>query len=101
MDNTEIFAARLKNARLICGFSMDELVNAMGNIVSKMTISKYEKTQLYPNSSILISLSKALNQSVDYFFRPFTLSVETVKFRKKRVRFLQNRKKAFAKGWLI
>lgn len=84
MDNTEIFAARLKNARLICGFSMDELVNAMGNIVSKMTISKYEKTQLYPNSSILISLSKALNQSVDYFFRPFTLSVETVKFRKKK-----------------
>ena len=84
MNNTEIFAARLKNARLICGFSMDELVNAMGNIVSKMTISKYEKKQLYPNSSILISLSKALNQSVDYFFRPFTLSVETVKFRKKK-----------------
>lgn len=84
MDKVEIFAARLRNARLICGFSMDELVNAMGNTVSKMTISKYEKAQLAPNSSVLISLSKALNQSVDYFFRPFTLSVDTVKFRKKK-----------------
>lgn len=84
MDNSAIFAARLKNARLINGFSMDDLVNAMGNTVTKMTISKYEKCQLVPNSSVLISLSKALNQPVDYFFRPFTLSVETVKFRKKK-----------------
>ena len=84
MNTSAIFATRLKNARLISGYSMDELVNAMGNAVSKMTISKYEKCQLAPNSSVLLSLSKALNQPVDYFFRPFTLSVETVKFRKKK-----------------
>lgn len=84
MNTSAIFATRLKNARLIIGYSMDELVNAMGNVVSKMTISKYEKCQLAPNSSVLLSLSKALHQPVDYFFRPFTLSVETVKFRKKK-----------------
>ena len=84
MNTSAIFATRLKNARLISGYSMDELVNAMGNDVSKMTISKYEKCQLAPNSSVLLSLSKALNQPVDYFFRPFTLSVETLKFRKKK-----------------
>ena len=84
MNELEIFAVRLKNARLMKGFSMDELVDKMGKTVSKMTISKYEKCQLVPNSTVLISLSEALNQPVDYFFRPFTLSVESVKFRKKK-----------------
>lgn len=82
MTEKEIFAARLKNARIMKGFSMDELVQAMGNNISKMTISKYEKCQLAPNSSIIISLSKALEQPVDYFFRPFTLQIESIKFRK-------------------
>ena len=63
---------------------MDELVSAMENKVSKMTISKYEKGQLSPNSSVLISLSKALGQPVDYFFRPLTISIESVKFRKRK-----------------
>ena len=84
MNSADIFAKRLKNARLICGFSMDDLVSAMGNTVSKMAISKYEKGQIAPNSSVLISLSKALNQPVDYFFRPFTLFIESVKFRKRK-----------------
>lgn len=84
MDTSEIFAARLKNARVMSGCSMDKLVSAMGNTISKMTISKYEKGMLVPNSTTLLSLANALNQPVDYFFRPFTLSVETVKFRKKK-----------------
>ena len=36
MNNMEIFAARLKNARLIKGFSMDQLASAMNNRVSKI-----------------------------------------------------------------
>ena len=68
MTQDEIFSQRLKNARIMKGFSMDELVAAMGNNLSKMTISKYEKCQLSPNSSVIISLSKALEQPVDYFF---------------------------------
>ena len=65
------------------GLSMDELCSSMGNLVSKMTISKYENGLLAPNSGIVIALSKALNQPIDYFFRPFTVQVESVKFRKK------------------
>ena len=83
MEAKEIFAQRLKSARVMKGYSMDELVAAMNNAVSKMTISKYEKGKLAPNSSIIISLSKALDQPVDYFFRPFTFQVKSVKFRKK------------------
>lgn len=82
MEKKEIFAARLKNARVMKGYSMDELVAAMGNYISKMAISKYEKCQLSPNSTILISLANALGQPVDYFFRPFTLQIDSVKFRK-------------------
>ncbi|MCR5766393.1 MAG: ImmA/IrrE family metallo-endopeptidase [Treponema sp.] len=82
MTQNEIFAQRLKNARVMKGYSMDELVSAMGNSLSKMAISKYEKCQLSPNSSVIISLSKALEQPVDYFFKPFTVRIDSVKFRK-------------------
>lgn len=84
MNSSEIFALRLKNARTILGYSMDDLVSKMENKVSKTAISKYEKNQISPNSTVLIALSKALEQPVDYFFRPFTLNIETVKFRKKK-----------------
>ena len=83
MANLSIFSARLKNARIMKGLSMDELCSAMGNIVSKMTISKYENGLLAPNSSVIIALSKALEQPIDYFFRPFTVQVDSVRFRKK------------------
>ena len=82
MTQNEIFAQRLKNARVMKGFSMDELVAAMGNSLSKMSISKYEKCKLSPNSSVIISLSKALDQPVDYFFKPFTVHIDSIKFRK-------------------
>ena len=83
MANLSIFSARLKNARIMKGLSMDELCSSMGNIVSKMTISKYENGLLAPNSSVIIALSKALEQPIDYFFRPFTVQVNSVRFRKK------------------
>ena len=83
MANLSIFSARLKNARIMKGLSMDELCSSMGNIVSKMTISKYENGLLAPNSSVIIALSKALEQPIDYFFRPFTVQVDSVRFRKK------------------
>ena len=84
MEAKEIFAQRLKSARVMKGYSMDELVTAMDNILSKMTISKYEKGLIAPNSTILIALSNALGQPVDYFFRPIAVQVESIKFKKKK-----------------
>ena len=83
MTQSEIFAARLKNARIMKGFSQDDLVSAMGIEISKMSISKYENNKMSPSSSVIISLANALNQPIDYFFRPFTLQIESIKFRKK------------------
>ncbi len=65
------------------GFSMDELCGAMGNLVSKQAISKYEKGKMLPNSTVLIQLANVLKVSVDYFFRPFQIQLEGIEFRKK------------------
>lgn len=94
METNEIFAQRLKNARVMKCFSMDDLVNAMGNKISKMTISKYEKCQLSPSSTIIISLAKALNQPVDYFFRPFSVHIDSIKFRKTKSNLLVKQEKS-------
>ena len=94
MEVKEIFAQRLKSARIMKGYSMDELVAAMGNILSKMTISKYEKGQIAPNSTILIALSNALGQPVDYFFRPIAIYIESIKFRKKKSKLSAKQEKS-------
>jgi Zn-dependent peptidase ImmA (M78 family)/transcriptional regulator with XRE-family HTH domain len=81
MKADEIFARRLRNARVMAGYSMDDLVREMGNSVSKMTISKLERQQIHPSSSIVMSLSDALRVSPDYFFRPFTAEINSIRFR--------------------
>ena len=65
------------------GLSMDNLCEKMNHIVSKQSISKYEKGIMMPDSTILIALSKALNVSLDFFFRPYNVTVEDIEFRKK------------------
>lgn len=80
----EIFSKRLKSARTLAALSQDELVEKMGNIVSKNAISKYEKGEMMADGAILLALAKALDVKPDYFFRPFTIEIEKVEFRKKQ-----------------
>ena len=61
MANLSIFSARLKNARIMKGLSMDELCAAMGNVVSKMAISKYENGLIEPSITQLKNISKVLH----------------------------------------
>lgn len=79
----QIFAQRLKAARLMRGLSMDALCTQIGSIVSKQSISKYENAKMMPDSHVLIALSKALGVPTDYFFRPFSVEFSDVEFRKK------------------
>ena len=78
MDNT--FAIRLVNARKIRCMSQRELSNALQGQISPSAIEKYEKGLMMPSSNVLILLSKALNMKLDYFFRPFTVAIDTSKF---------------------
>ena len=84
-NNIEVFAKRLKQARILKKMSMDKLVQLSNGIVSKQAISKYESGKMKPNSSVLISLAMALGVDVDYFFRPFSFDIDEFKvsFRKK------------------
>lgn len=85
MTELEIFAQRLKQARILKKISMDQLVQRIGCIVSKQAISKYESAKMKPTSTILIALATALEVDVEYFLRPFTFDVNQfqVSFRKK------------------
>jgi Zn-dependent peptidase ImmA (M78 family)/DNA-binding XRE family transcriptional regulator len=78
-----IFSIRLKQARIMRGLSMDSLCEKANNIVSKQAISKYESGKMMPDSTTLIALSNALSVGIDYFFRPITISIDNIEFRKK------------------
>lgn len=84
MSDVSTFSLRLKSARIMKGYSMDELCERMEPKVSKMSISKYESGKMDPDSETLIALADALDQTPDYFFRPFTFRLESIRFRKKQ-----------------
>ncbi len=80
---TDIFPRRLKQARLMRGFSLEKLAQSLTAPISRQAINKYEKGQMKPDSTVLIALANALGMKIDYFFRPFTVEVDRVEFRKK------------------
>lgn len=78
----EIFAQRLKSARLLKQLSLRELAEAVNGKLSHTAIANYEKGELIPDSQVLNILSNALDVKTDYFFRPFSVKLEKVEFRK-------------------
>lgn len=78
----QIFAERFKSARLLNGYSLQGLADALGNKVSKQAIHKYEKGEVIPDSEMLSMLSEALNVRPDYFFRKLTVELGSIEYRK-------------------
>ena len=85
LNELEIFAKRLRQARIKAQLSMESLCERMGGIVSKQAISKYEGAKMMPTSTTLIALAEALKVELGYFFRPFSFDLGDfdVSFRKK------------------
>lgn len=79
----QIFARRLHQARAIRGMSLRELSEALKNSVSHNALAKYENSEMMPSSETIGSLADALAQPVDFFFRPFTLNLKRIRFRKR------------------
>lgn len=79
----EVFAKRLKSARVMASLSQDQLVKRINGKVSKNSISKYEKGLMLPNSEVLIELSRALGLKTDFFYRAFEVEIGSVEFRKR------------------
>ncbi len=82
-DVINIFGRRLSQARQMKGLSMEELGNLLTPAVTRQAINKYEKGQTLPDSRMLLAFGSALGVKPDYFFRPFTVEVDRVMFRKK------------------
>lgn len=79
----EIVAKRIKSARTLAGLSLRELSEKLNGLVSYNAISKYEKALMMPDSKILIQMAHAMNVKPDYFFRPFTVEIGSIEFRKR------------------
>lgn len=83
MDRNEIFGMRLKSAREMKGLSLANLAGEMEDMISRQAIFKYEAGKMLPNSAVLIKLAEVLGVKVDYFFRPYTVALSGIEFRKK------------------
>lgn len=81
-DRDNIFGRRLSQARQMQGLSMEELGRLLTPAVTRQAINKYEKGQTLPDSRMLLAFGSALGVKPDYFFRPFTVEVDRVMFRK-------------------
>lgn len=82
-DLKSLFGRRLRQARSMRGWSLRQLADKIGGLVSYNALAKYEHGEMNPNGTVLIALADALKQSVDFFSRPFTLQLQNVRFRKK------------------
>ncbi|WP_026461377.1 helix-turn-helix domain-containing protein [Adhaeribacter aquaticus] len=76
------FPERLRSARKMRGWSLQELANQVG-IISKQALGKYEQGLMKPEESTLYALTKALGVKADYFLKPQRVTLGPVEFRKK------------------
>lgn len=78
-----IFATRLKLARKMAGFSLQELADALQNKVTKQSLSKYEMGLMNPSGEVLMLISETLKIKPDYFFKKNPVELGEILFRKK------------------
>lgn len=76
---------RLKLARKGKGLSLRRLQEEIGNQVSAQALGKYERDEMMPNSTVLITLCEVLGVSEDYFLGEAELELEEIEFRKKAI----------------
>jgi Zn-dependent peptidase ImmA (M78 family)/DNA-binding XRE family transcriptional regulator len=77
------FGQRLLSARKMAGLSLQDLAEKMNINITKQALSQYEKGQIKASSKVIISISNALDLSVDYFFKKSDVKLENIEFRKR------------------
>jgi Zn-dependent peptidase ImmA (M78 family) len=82
-DAKDTFSRRLRQARMMRALSLRGLAEALKGAVSHNALAKYENGEMMPGSDVLGRLADALGQPPDFFFRPFTLQLKEIKFRKR------------------
>lgn len=77
-----IFAERFKSARLMNGFSLQDLSDKLNKRITRQALHKYEKGLVVPDSIMLGLLCEALSVRPDYFFRDTHVELGEIEFRK-------------------
>ncbi|MCF7804018.1 MAG: ImmA/IrrE family metallo-endopeptidase [Candidatus Marinimicrobia bacterium] len=75
-------AQRLKHARLMRGFSLQDLSDRLDNRISRQALHKYEKGQVVPGNVMIQNIADALDLKPDYFYRDHAVEIEEISFRK-------------------
>jgi Zn-dependent peptidase ImmA (M78 family)/DNA-binding XRE family transcriptional regulator len=78
----QLFAERLKSARMMNGLSLQDLSDKLGKKVTRQALHKYEKGKVLPDSEMLGLLCDALDVRPDFFTREITIELGQVNFRK-------------------
>lgn len=78
----QLFAERFKSARLMNGFSLQDLSDNLGNKITRQALHKYEKGEVMPDSEMLDILCEVLKVRPDYFSRETIIELGTISFRK-------------------
>ncbi len=82
MEIKAVFAERFKSARLMNGFSLQDLADALDNILTRQALHRYEKGEVIPDAEKISKISKILNVTPDYFFRTTKIELNDIEFRK-------------------
>lgn len=82
-ERLHMLGCRLRQFRLAQGLSMDELVAAMGGVVTKQSLSKYERGLSMPTAAVLRGLSKALGIAGARLVEAEPIEVQIRAYRKK------------------
>jgi Zn-dependent peptidase ImmA (M78 family)/DNA-binding XRE family transcriptional regulator len=82
MEMKAVFAKRFKSARLMNGFSLQDLADALDNKLSRQALHRYEKGEVIPDAEKINMLSKALKVSPDYFFRTTKVELSEIEYRR-------------------
>lgn len=72
---------RLQRARKAAGFSLRDLATRVQ--LTHTAIKKYEDGETVPGSTTLLALAQALGVRSDYFFRPLSVALDRIEYRKR------------------
>lgn len=89
--SAKVFGNRLKQARKAAGLSLRTLASQIG--LSHAAIQKYENGEVFPSSDCLIKLAAAINVPIEHLFRPETVELGPISFRKKTSLLVKARQK--------
>jgi Zn-dependent peptidase ImmA (M78 family) len=77
-----VFAERFKSARLMNGYSLQDVANALENRLTRQALYRYEKGEVMPDEEKINLLCKAFKVNRDYFFRNTKVELGEIEYRK-------------------